>query len=122
MRRLLMLLAGVWTWLRSWFARPIKPLQTVWIEELPEKLDPKAVYVLGEGEHRWFVAMVCPCGCEETLQVSLLPDAKPRWRLVEHVDDGTISLSPSVWRTVGCRSHFFLRRGMIEWASNARRN
>jgi len=103
-------------WLRSWFVRtkPVRPLKTVHIEELPEVLNPTVVYVLGEGKYRWFVAMICPCGCGATLQMSLLPDAKPQWKLIKH-DDDTITLQPSIWRKVGCRSHFFLRRGMIQW-------
>ena len=110
------LLAGFWGWLRSWFVRekPTRPLQTVHLEELPDALDSKEVYVLGEGQHQWFVAMMCPCGCKETLQMSLLRDAKPKWSLIEH-GDGTITLQPSVWRKVGCRSHFFLRHGLIQW-------
>ena len=109
------LLAGIWSWLRSWFVRPVRPLQTVHVEELPDVLDPRAVYVLGEEKYLWFVALLCPCGCKEVLQVSLLPDAKPKWKLVEHIDDGSITLQPSVWRKIGCRSHFFLRRGRIQW-------
>ena len=107
-------LTAVWAWLLSWFVHPVQPLKTVRVEELPESLDPKDVYVLGEGNHLWFVAIVCPCGCRATLQMSLLADAKPRWRLIEH-EDGTITLHPSVWRKIGCRSHFFLRRGLIQW-------
>ncbi len=117
MRRIL---AGFWRWLRSWFVRRVRPLRTVHVEELPDKLDPKAVYVLGEGKHLWFVALLCPCGCKQVLQVSLLPDAKPRWRLIEHADDGSITLQPSVWRQIGCRSHFFLRRGLIQWCDQYR--
>lgn len=107
---------AIWEWMRSWFfcERPIRPLTTVHAEELPEVLDPAAVYVLGEGTHRWIVSMICPCGCKATLQMSLLADARPKWKLIEH-DDGTISLHPSVWRTEGCRSHFFLRHGLIQW-------
>jgi hypothetical protein len=111
------ILATIWGWLRSWFARPVRPLHTVHVEELPDRLDPKNVYVLGEGKHVWFVAMLCPCGCKQVLQVSLLPDAKPRWKLIEHADDGSITLQPSVWRQIGCRSHFFLRRGIVQWCS-----
>jgi hypothetical protein len=104
----------IWLWLASWFKRAPKPLRTVHLEELPERLNADSVYVLGEGPHKWFVALICPCGCGATVQMSLLADAAPRWRLIEHSDE-TISLEPSVWRKVGCRSHFFLRRGMIQW-------
>lgn len=110
------LLRVLWAWIRSWFRRygPNRPLRTVHVEELPAALDLTSVYVLGEGEYRWFVAMACPCGCGATVQISLLNDAKPRWNLSEH-EDGTISVSPSVWRKEGCCSHFFVRRGLIHW-------
>lgn len=108
------LIVRFWVWLKSWFVRKAKPLRTVYLEELPEAPDPKAVYVLGEGANRWFVSFLCPCGCGTMLQMTLLPEDKPHWRLTEH-DDATISISPSVWRHAGCHSHFFLRRGMIVW-------
>jgi hypothetical protein len=108
-------LMWLWAWIRSWFVRKPTPLRTVHLEELPDQLDPKAVYVLGEGKHRWFAAMLCPCGCGATVQVSLMPESRPRWRLIEHGADGTVSLDPSLWREGGCESHFFLRRGLIQW-------
>lgn len=108
------LIVRLWRWITSWFSRKPRALRTLNLEELPEQVETGVVYVLGEGAHKWFVAMVCPCGCRETLQMSLLPDAEPRWRLTEH-GDNTVSLAPSVWRRAGCRSHFFLRHGFIEW-------
>jgi len=105
----------IWRNVRGWFGpRRERPLKTVTVEELPDRLDAKTVYVAGENGHVWFVAMLCPCGCGETLQVSLLADVRPRWSLTQHQDE-TISLRPSVWRQVGCRSHFFLVRGRIQW-------
>ncbi len=108
----------IWSKIRGWFG-PLgeRPLKTVVIEELPDRLDAKAVYVGGENGHFWFVALVCPCGCGETLQMSLLADVRPRWTLSRH-PDGTASLTPSVWRQVGCRSHFFLVKGRIQWCQN----
>lgn len=91
-----------------------KPRATIFTGELPDVLDPRTVYVVGEGPHLWFVALVCPCGCGETLQMSLHPNGRPMWRLTRHADR-TVSLRPSVWRQVGCGSHFFLRRGRVEW-------
>jgi hypothetical protein len=48
------------------------------------------------------------------IQLNLLPDAEPLWSLTKH-RDGTVTLSPSIWRQKGCRSHFFIRKGQIEW-------
>lgn len=36
---------------------------------------------------------------------------------VSAMNDPSITLQPSVWRKIGCRSHFFLRRGLIQWCA-----
>jgi hypothetical protein len=82
--------------------------------EVPDKLRSETVYVIGEDGVNWSIAMLCPCNCGATLEMSLHPDGRPRWKIRQHVD-GTVSLSPSVWRRVGCKSHFFLKRGAIHW-------
>ena len=58
--------------------------------------------------------MRCPCGCGSVLDVNLLPDDKPIWRASVTPDD-LPTLHPSVWRKVGCKSHFFMRDGGIVW-------
>lgn len=88
-------------------------LATVLVDEMPEAPLRKTVYLVGEERERWIAGFICPCGCGELLQMSLM-DGRPRWRAEIHWD-GTTSLSPSVWRQKGCRSHFFLRHGRIEW-------
>ena len=100
---------------RNWWAFVWdRPYRSVRVEELPDHLAKKTLYIAGEGPHLWFVAMICPCGCGEVLQMSLLQDARPRWTV--SVDSkGVPSLSPSVWRQVGCKSHFFLVRGHVQW-------
>jgi hypothetical protein len=108
-------LRWLWETLRAWFGRRReRPLKTQLVEELPDRLDRHTVYVAGENGHLWFVAMICPCGCGEILHMSLLPDARPRWSLTQQ-KDGTVSLAPSIWRQVGCRSHFFLVGGHVRW-------
>ena len=88
---------------------------TVMVDDLPDVLVPERLYLVGEDAVPWSAALLCPCGCEATIQLSLLPDDEPSWRAVRHVS-GSVSLQPSVWRTRGCRSHFFLRRGRIVWS------
>jgi hypothetical protein len=85
-------------------------------EELPESLQSRRLYLLG-ADAPWSAAFVCPCGCREVIHVSLLQDDSPRWT-ISFDRDGYPSLSPSVWRTKGCRSHFFLRSGAIVWCQN----
>jgi hypothetical protein len=72
------------------------------------------VYIIGVQGNEWLAEMVCPCGCGETLFLNLLQDELPNWQWRVNAD-GAVTLSPSVWRKVGCKSHFFLREGMIEW-------
>lgn len=104
-----------WTFVKAWLLRHQPPYCSVEVEELPDELDARTLYVVGENGHRWFAAMLCPCVCGVTLHLNMLPDARPRWGLTEH-RDGTVSLRPSVWRKKDCRSHFFLRRSRIEWS------
>lgn len=87
---------------------------TNYVEELPDAVTGGQLFIVGEDGYFWCAAMVCPCGCGETLQMSLLSEGRPRWEFTEH-NDGTPTLHPSVWRVVGCHSHFFLRKGVVVW-------
>jgi len=84
-----------------------------WVEELPDEVKSFRLYAVGSGEP-WLAAVECPCGCHDVIQLSLLEYDSPRWSL--HVEpDRTGTITPSVWRTRDCRSHFFLRKGVVEW-------
>ena len=92
-------------------------LKAEYIIEMPDKVHPKKIYIAGENGYQWFVAMSCPCGCEETLYMNLDNKARPRWDVEIH-DDKSVTLYPSVNRTIGCRSHFYLRKGKIQWCKH----
>lgn len=56
--------------------------------------------------------MLCPCGCDrEPLHLNFIHSISPRWI----PDRETGSLFPSVQLTTGCRSHFWIRNGSVEW-------
>lgn len=95
-------------------------LRVVFLADEPERLEPDVLYAIGENGHLWQATLACPCGCEARITLNLLPDDSPRWRL--RVDDDVPTLSPSIWRTTGCRSHFFVRRGQIDWCTNQPRS
>ena len=84
------------------------------VESLPAHLAAKKLYLVGDDECEWVAAMSCPCGCRSVIQLSLARDRRPSWRVRRH-RNGTVSLLPSVWRTVGCRSHFILYQGRSIW-------
>lgn len=84
------------------------------IEDLPDIFKPLTVYLVGEDDHLWAAALICPCGCGERIELNLLPQARPCWSVERH-PGGTVTLMPSVWRQKGCKSHFFVRNGRIDW-------
>lgn len=89
---------------------------TTFVEERPdaEEMAPRVLYVVGNRSAPFCAAMLCPCGCRSALYMSLVEGDRPRWR-VRVYSDGTPTLIPSVWRVVGCRSHFFLFWGRVRW-------
>lgn len=97
---------------RCWLVRPYR-MQVV-EGALPKRLKRRTLYVVQEDGFQEQAAMTCPCGCGRMLQMNLLPDERPCWQLTQH-KDGTSSLHPSVWRKKDCGSHFWFRRGRIEW-------
>ena len=86
-------------------------------DNLPNKIKKKTLYVVVEEDYSEQAAMVCPCGCNNILQMNLLPDERPCWQVQIHPDQ-TASLHPSVWRKTGCRSHFWFKKGRIKWCKN----
>ena len=82
-------------------------------DELPETIGKKHLIRMIDAGQEWVAAMLCPCGCGDTIELMLLHSVAPRWDL--HVDRGLPTLDPSVWRTAGCRSHFWVRHGRIVW-------
>lgn len=93
----------------------VPPYSTIIVQDaLPKTLKRKVLYIVQEDGFEEQAAIVCPCGCKSTLQMNLLTDERPCWRVARH-DDGTASLHPSVWRKKDCKSHFWFRRGRVVW-------
>lgn len=90
-------------------------LQLRYVDELPEMVTDKVIYIVGEMNFPWLLAFKCPCGCQNLIQLNLLKDAEPCWRF--KIDKkNKINIYPSVWRINGCKSHFFIRKSKIQWA------
>jgi hypothetical protein len=85
------------------------------LEDEPPSVEPRIVYVIGGRGNEWIAAMVCPCGCGQTIKLNLLAhESRPVWTV--HPDRRKrATIVPSVWRHVGCRSHFIVRGGRIHW-------
>ena len=72
--------------------------------------DPGDTALIYRGRLRWLV-MICPCGCGDQLPINLDPAAGPAW--VAHQYGDKLSVYPSVWRDVGCESHFIVWRDEV---------
>lgn len=105
---------GRWAW-QNVYGWLVPPYRTVVVEEaLPNELKRRTLYLVQDDGFREQAAMLCPCGCGLVLHMNLLPDERPCWRLTQH-EDGSTSLHPSVWRKKDCGSHFWFRRGRVQW-------
>lgn len=90
--------------------------RAIFVDERPEVAEMTAaiLYIVGKRDAPFCAAMLCPCGCGDALYMSLVEDDTPRWRVKVYAD-GTPTVVPSIWRVVGCRSHFFLFWGRVRW-------
>lgn len=93
--------------------------RSVFSDELPEVINEKTFYIIGNPAEPWLLAFKCPCGCQEIIQLNLLKDASPQWNYkLTHYK--RLNISPSIWRTTGCKSHFVVRKSRIDWVRGFR--
>lgn len=83
------------------------------MEEAPDHPTKRTLYLVGESSNYWLAVLRCPCGCGEAISLPMTEGAEPCWQFNGNMNSPT--LSPSVWRTEGCASHFFLRGGKVVW-------
>jgi hypothetical protein len=81
----------------------------------PERLKKGELVVAREAGELWAAAFLCPCGCGDRIELALFQEAWPNWRLTND-EKYAPTLTPSVWRKIGCKSHFWVRKGQIHWS------
>lgn len=80
--------------------------------DVPE--DPgNSIYIVAGEQPKW-VILDCPCKQGHRLSVPLMKSVKPNWRL--SLNNGRVSLWPSISVRDACHSHFWLERNSIHWA------
>lgn len=94
---------------------PVRRIAVCEGDSLPPVLPWRGLILARDDGEDWSVGFHCPCGCRRRIELLLVAEARPRWDLTED-KKGRPTLSPSVWLKDGCRSHFWLRGGRIEWA------
>ena len=84
------------------------------VDDIQDTYEYGKLYLVGSDNNFWLTAFHCPCGCGELLELLLLEDANPHWT-VDFLDDKHVDLSPSIWKTQGCKSHFFVKNNRVIW-------
>ena len=118
---LLLLLIRLYRKFKNWFSiistkwhKKNVPLYIVlYVDDFPDEPEPHVLYLMGKPHKEWLAGFCCPCGCDDFVEL-VLDGHHPKWKLSISAD-GRPSLYPSVYRSVKCRSHFFLEWGSIRW-------
>lgn len=104
--------------IRTWVARLCKRRRRAisrieYVVDFPDALDRNTVYFLGGKGKEWLAGFTCPCGCGDLIELPLI-GRSPKWK-IKITPSNTLSISPSIHRSLGCASHFFILRGKVIW-------
>lgn len=100
---------------RSWRHWRTGQWQLIYVEDPPDIVKKGCLSVVGTKADPYQVVMGCPCGCSSPIFLDLVPSKTGQhWKLSED-SKGAATLSPSIWRTDECKSHFWLRKSRIVW-------
>jgi hypothetical protein len=100
---------------RAWYRWRYRNLSVARVEDVPEDPAPGVCYLVEDDGFLWAAALQCPCGCGESITLNLIGQ-RPRWSAEVDASD-LMTVRPSIWRTRGCRSHFWIRNGRIHWTN-----
>ena len=102
--------------------RPLPPItyaQLNIVKQPPRnhEIAPGAVTIVAPARYPKWSMLLCPCGCRSVITLPLQSDKRPHWSFRKS-KAGRPTLQPSIWRDVGCLSHFFLDDGRIYWCND----
>jgi hypothetical protein len=75
---------------------------------------------IGDMELPWLVGFRCPCGCGVERRIPVYPIGGKKdadgygWGYSE--ENGKVTLTPSIFHQEGCKSHYFIKGGIVQWA------
>ena len=76
-----------------------------------------ALYFVSFKRRPKWVLFQCPCGCKSIVTISLQRVHRPHW-VLKNSRSRRPTLQPSVWRDVGCLSHFWINDGRVFWCQD----
>lgn len=98
---------------RIWNRWQRRKLTVIAVVDLPIQPKVGIFYLVQDGGFAWAALMQCPCGCGDSITLNLIGQ-RPRWSAAVDAR-GIVTVQPSIWRTSGCRSHFWIRKGRVRW-------
>jgi hypothetical protein len=82
-------------------------------DEVPDRLPPKAVVIVGTVDYAKWLAFDCPCGHSHRILIPLDKAKKPHWRVEGRA---RVSVFPSIdAMRNGVRCHYIIRDGRTKW-------
>lgn len=108
----------------TWIAR--QPLPAITFPEVRDVASPPSdetvqsgvfYRVMRDDKPKWAL-FACPCGCNAVITLSLQLAHRPHWN-VRTGKGHRPSVRPSVWRDIGCLSHFWIEDGRIYWCGDS---
>jgi len=87
------------------------------VEDNPsnETLKKRQIIIVGGLNYMKWVYLLCPCGCNQIIMLSLNKTNRPRWS-IEIDCFGRPTIHPSINQLSGCKSHFWIKKGKVHWA------
>lgn len=83
-----------------------------------EKFPSSKVFVVGGNGFQKWAYLRCPCGCNDFIMLSLSNKTRPSWSVTKDFFNRP-TIYPSIRQTSGCMSHFWIRKGKIEWCEDS---
>lgn len=108
-------------WFKNWLSHQPAPKPPAYYRPQfdsaePETAQPGTIHIVGEPRRAWALVFKCPCGCGDDIWLNLLKGHTQQWRY--RVKHNKVTIRPSINRVVGCRSHFIITKGEIEWCKD----
>lgn len=104
------------SWLRKVWQRlgPRRKVVVCASESPLNKIGSRNLYLMRDGGEDWSVSFLCPCGCRDRIELLLIQEATPHWR-INIAGAAAPTLYPSVYKKSGCKSHFWIQKGHVLW-------
>lgn len=83
-----------------------------------EAMEAGVIYVVGGRGYQKWALFRCPHHKEEIIQLSLMPNRRPRWTITADFLERP-TLDPSVRQLAGSYAHFWVRRGKVDWCADS---